>query len=131
MKTRMDDVASTANETTSSAELTVEVSRLSSFSIVLVIIGLIVGGVLVGQDLIQAAAVRATISQIEKFNTAAHAFQLKYSCLPGDCATAGNFGFVARGSAAGEGDGNGQRNSEAQEAGAIYKWESPQFSGGT
>jgi prepilin-type N-terminal cleavage/methylation domain-containing protein len=35
-------------------------------SIVLVIIGLIVGGVLVGRDLIKAAEVLATISQIEK-----------------------------------------------------------------
>jgi prepilin-type N-terminal cleavage/methylation domain-containing protein len=39
---------------------------LIEISIVLVIIGLIVGGVLVGHDLIRAAGVRATISQVEK-----------------------------------------------------------------
>jgi len=39
---------------------------LIELSIVLVIIGLIVGGVLVGHDLIRAAGVRATISQVEK-----------------------------------------------------------------
>ena len=38
---------------------------LIEMSIVLVIIGLVVGGVLVGQDLIRAAYERAQISQIE------------------------------------------------------------------
>jgi prepilin-type N-terminal cleavage/methylation domain-containing protein len=80
---------------------------LIELSIVLVIIGLIVGGILVGQDLIKAAALRAQISQIEKFNTAANTFREKYQCLPGDCANAANFGFVARGPNGGEGDGNG------------------------
>jgi hypothetical protein len=41
---------------------------------VLVVIGLIIGGILVGQDLIKAAEVRATISQIEKYQTAANTF---------------------------------------------------------
>ena len=50
-------------------------------SIVLVIIGLIVGGILVGQSLIAAAAVRAQISQIEKYNTAVNTFRDKYGGL--------------------------------------------------
>ena len=37
---------------------------LIELSIVLVIIGLIVGGVLVGQDLIKGAEIRATVAQI-------------------------------------------------------------------
>jgi prepilin-type N-terminal cleavage/methylation domain-containing protein len=80
---------------------------LIELSIVLVIIGLIVGGVLVGQDLINAAEIRATISQIEKYRTAVNAFRIKYNCLPGDCANAANYGFAARGSYPGEGDGDG------------------------
>jgi prepilin-type N-terminal cleavage/methylation domain-containing protein len=44
---------------------------LIEMSIVLVVIGLIVGGVLVGRDLIRAAGVRATVTQIEKYSTAA------------------------------------------------------------
>ena len=82
---------------------------LIELSIVLVIIGLIVGGVLVGQDLIRAAEVRATISQIEKYNTAVNTFRGKYNALPGDinASTATAFGFTARGTTAGEGDGNG------------------------
>lgn len=58
---------------------------LVELSLVLVIIGLIVGGVLVGRDLISSANIRAGISQIEKYNTAVNTFKLKYDCLPGDC----------------------------------------------
>jgi len=83
---------------------------LIELSIVLVIIGLLVGGVLVGQDLISAAAVRAQISQIEKYQTAVNTFRVKYGYLPGDIPdpTASAFGFYARGGGAqAEGDGNG------------------------
>jgi prepilin-type N-terminal cleavage/methylation domain-containing protein len=82
---------------------------LIEMSIVLVIIGLIVGGVLVGQSLIAAATMRAQITQIEKFNTAANTFYGKYGYLPGDiCANAvTQFGFVTRAGGRGRGDCNG------------------------
>jgi prepilin-type N-terminal cleavage/methylation domain-containing protein len=92
---------------------------LIELSIVLVIIGLIVGGVLVGQDLIRAAEIRATVSQLEKYNSAVNTFRSKYSALPGDMpvtaaisfglnsATAGVGGGSAMTGAAGLGDGNG------------------------
>lgn len=82
---------------------------LIELSIVLVIIGLIVGGVLVGQDLIRAAEVRAQISQIEKYNTAVNTFRGKYNALPGDIKDpdASSFGFAPRGTQPGQGDGNG------------------------
>jgi len=82
---------------------------LIELSIVLVIIGLIVGGVLVGQDLIRAGEVRATITQVEKYNTAANTFRGRFGYLPGDIPnpTAGQFGFATRGVYYGEGDGNG------------------------
>lgn len=82
---------------------------LIELSIVLVIIGLIVGGILTGQDLINAASIRAQISQIEKYQTAVRTFQNKYGNLPGDIPNpqATNFGFKSRGAYAGEGDGNG------------------------
>ena len=51
---------------------------LIELSIVLVIIGLIVGGVLVGQDLIYAAKVRAQATQFERLKTAVYTFQGKY-----------------------------------------------------
>lgn len=82
---------------------------LIELSIVLIIIGLIVGGILVGADLINAAAIRAQITQIEKYNTAVHTFQNKYGGLPGDLSStlASQFGFNSRPGYAGQGDGNG------------------------
>jgi prepilin-type N-terminal cleavage/methylation domain-containing protein len=61
---------------------------LIEMSIVLVIIGLIVGGILVGQQLILAATLRAQVTQIEGFKTAVATFRGKYNCIPGDCANA-------------------------------------------
>src|ERR1700743_3469732 len=69
---------------------------LIELSIVLVIIGLIVGGILVGQDMIKAAEVRAQISQIEKYNQAVNTFKAKFQAIPGDMgvSTATQFGFT-------------------------------------
>jgi len=77
---------------------------------VLVIIGLLVAGVLTGQDLILAAKIRATTSQYRSYNTAANAFYNKYNNYPGDIpsslAEAFGFSYVAGGNAA-QGDGDG------------------------
>ncbi len=97
---------------------------LIELSIVLVIIGLIVGGVLVGQDLIRAAEVRATITQIEKYNTAVNTFRVKFNSLPGDMAasTAAQFGFTTRGgTTAGHGDGNGAIEGDAASTNGLYQ----------
>lgn len=82
---------------------------LIELSIVLVIIGLIVGGILTGRDLIDVASQRAQIAQIIKYNTAARTFQGKYGYLPGDIPNpyAPNFGFQTRGTVIGSGDGDG------------------------
>jgi prepilin-type N-terminal cleavage/methylation domain-containing protein len=82
---------------------------LIEMSIVLVVIGLLIGSVLVGQDMIRAAEVRAQITQIEKYNTAVNTFHNKYGALPGDLnqQVANTFGLIARGSSPGQGDGNG------------------------
>lgn len=61
---------------------------LIELSIVLVIIGLIVGGVLVGQDLIRAAQIRSVVKDIEQYKTAVYTFRTKYDCLAGDCPNA-------------------------------------------
>jgi prepilin-type N-terminal cleavage/methylation domain-containing protein len=82
---------------------------LIELSIVLVIIGLAVGSVLVGQDLIRAGAVRSQIAQIDKFQTAVRTFQGKYEALPGDLNSmiAQKYGFAGHGPERGTGDGNG------------------------
>ncbi len=54
----------------------------------LVIIGLVIGGVLVGRDLIEASRIRQMGSEINSINTAITTFKLKYNCLPGDCLNA-------------------------------------------
>lgn len=71
-------------------------ARLAAFtlielSIVLVIIGLIVGGALVGQDLIEATKYRNLISQKEQVVAAVNTFRLKYDALPGDMNNATTF----------------------------------------
>lgn len=86
---------------------------LIELSIVLVIIGLIVGGVLVGQDLIKAAEIRATIAQYEKYNAAMNTFRAKYNGMPGDLTAASSTAFGldptagAHAGTTGLGDGNG------------------------
>ncbi len=74
---------------------------LIELSIVLVIIGLVLGGVLIGRDLIESATLRRQISQYEQLQLAANSFEGKYKCLPGDCAQAGDFGLGD------DGDGDG------------------------
>jgi prepilin-type N-terminal cleavage/methylation domain-containing protein len=82
---------------------------LVELAIVLVIIGLIVGGVLVGQDLIKAAEIRATTSDLERYNAAANTFRNKYNGVPGDllASRAAQFNLTPRDGSAGHGDGNG------------------------
>lgn len=57
---------------------------LVEMSLVLVIIGLIIGGVVAGQDLIRAATIRTVVTDLEKYNTASTTFRSKYGGLPGD-----------------------------------------------
>jgi prepilin-type N-terminal cleavage/methylation domain-containing protein len=96
---------------------------LIELSIVLVIIGLIVGGILVGQDMIKAAEVRATTAQIEKYNSATNTFRSKYNYIPGDVPTsvATTLGIFADtgGGTVGRQDGNGLL--EGQAAGAVVQ----------
>ena len=90
---------------------------LIELSIVLVIIGLIVGGVLVGQDMIVTARLRAIITEREKFHTAVDTFLVKYNCYPGTCINATDFFGVsttgcpipAGGTSQGTCDGDGGR----------------------
>lgn len=57
---------------------------LVELSIVLVILGLLTGGILGGQELIRAAEMRAVTTEFQSFQTATNAFQDKYMALPGD-----------------------------------------------
>lgn len=80
---------------------------LVELAIVLVIIGLIVSGVLVGQDLIKAAELRATLRQHQEFQVAVNTFIGKYNGIPGDI-NGTKYGLTGGCTgAANLGDGNG------------------------
>lgn len=64
---------------------------LVELAIVLVIIGLIVGGVMVGQDLITQSELKSVLKDKEYYQAATSTFRLKYNCLPGDCPNAYDF----------------------------------------
>lgn len=64
---------------------------LIELSIVMVIIGLIVGGILAGKALIQQAEVRSAASKLLQFDSSYNAFRLKYNCIMGDCPNATDF----------------------------------------
>lgn len=61
---------------------------LIEMSIVIVIIGLLIGGVLVGQSLIRSAELQTVTTDMSQFQTAAKQFQDQYYALPGDFSTA-------------------------------------------
>lgn len=70
---------------------------LVELSIVLVIIGLIVSSVLVGQDLVRQAELRSTVTQYEQFQAAVKTFNTKYNALPGDIQGATLYGWTGDG----------------------------------
>ena len=85
---------------------------LVEIAIVLVIIGLLLGGILKGQELITSARVRNLITQIDGVKTAFYGFQDRYRALPGDFSqadtqipgeTAGNTAVDGNGNAIVEG----------------------------
>jgi prepilin-type N-terminal cleavage/methylation domain-containing protein len=82
---------------------------LVELALVLVIIGLVIGGVMVGQDLIFSAKIRAQIKQVEEMETAYNTFKVKYNCTAGDCANATEFFGTtdAQGNAVNNGNGDG------------------------
>ncbi len=61
---------------------------LMEISIVLVIIGLVIGGILMSKEMIFTAGIRKQVRQVEEYTIAYGTFKLKYHCMPGDCANA-------------------------------------------
>lgn len=57
---------------------------LLELSVVLVLIGLLTGAILAGQELVKASAIRGSISDLEKYYSAVATFRSKYTGLPGD-----------------------------------------------
>lgn len=82
---------------------------LVELAIVLMIIGLLIGGILRGQELMENARVTTTIQQTKAYDGAATAFRDAYSAMPGDMQVPNNrLPNCPTGSQCGTaGDGNG------------------------
>jgi len=92
---------------------------LVELAIVLVIIGLIVSSVMIGQTLVKSASIRAAIQQIDAVQSGVNAFRSKYRGLPGDIyyGDASSYGLSTIASSSvtnttGRGDGNGVLQSD-------------------
>lgn len=72
---------------------------LVELSIVLVILGLLTGGILAGQNLIRASELRSVTTQRDQVISAVHTFRDKYFALPGDMRNATNFWGAAHATA--------------------------------
>lgn len=57
---------------------------LVELAIALMVIGLLIGGVLKGQELIENARVTATVRQLKAYDTAVMVFRNTYNAIPGD-----------------------------------------------
>jgi len=78
---------------------------LVEIAIVLVIIGLLLGGVLKGQEMIKNAEIRSVITDVQGLTTAMYAYRDRYNALPGDDKNAIVNSSSATGVAIGNGDG--------------------------
>lgn len=76
---------------------------LIELSVVIVIIGLIVAGIVAGQSLVKQAQFRAVISEANSYKVAYNNFKLTYDALPGDFKNASNYW-----SSTTDGNGNGE-----------------------
>ncbi len=82
---------------------------LVELAVVMVIIGLLIGGILKGQEMIANAQVTSTIAQTKALDAATGTFRDIYAAFPGDMAAADT--RLAGVAAANSGDGNLQLNS--------------------
>jgi prepilin-type N-terminal cleavage/methylation domain-containing protein len=73
---------------------------LVELSIVLVILGLLIGGILSGQSLIRASELRAVSVDYQRYSAATQSFRDKYFAIPGDMANAVRFWGAAAGGTA-------------------------------
>lgn len=107
---------------------------LVELSIVLVILGLLVGGILAGQSLIRASELRAVGTESSRYRTAFLAFRDKYFAVPGDMLTATSVwgddntncpdAAIANGTPGtcnGNGDGNIDKPAAASTTGENYQ----------
>ncbi|MFN7709997.1 MAG: prepilin-type N-terminal cleavage/methylation domain-containing protein [Holosporales bacterium] len=90
---------------------------LVELAVVLVIVGILVGGVLKGQDLLENARLKSVLQQVNEIRVAVSTFMVKYDALPGDFDQAKNYIDAALKNGGGNGiiDGPGLANDASGE----------------
>jgi prepilin-type N-terminal cleavage/methylation domain-containing protein len=92
---------------------------LVELSIVIVIIGLIVAGLVGGQSLVRQAQLRGAISELTGFDVALNAFKLEYEAFPGDMKNATSYW----GGATSDGDGNNKLDWDDYITEGYWAWQ--------
>ncbi len=105
---------------------------LVELSIVLVILGLLTGGILTGQNLIRAAELRSIVTEFQNYQTAVYTFRDKYFALPGDMTNATDFWGTATGcpndgTTSGVCNGNGDGVIASASGAMIHHCENQEF----
>ncbi len=100
---------------------------LVELSIVLVIIGLLIGGVLKGQSMIENAKVKRFASDVDGLVAATYSYQDKFNALPGDDAR----GLTDTHGSLANGNGDGLFNSNAEDADVYRSLITEQFLSGS
>lgn len=91
---------------------------LVEIAIALIIIGLVIGGIFVGQAMIKSSELNKVMTDVNKYIAAVNTFKLKYDCLPGDCDNATIF-FPSTTN----GDGNGYIDNIYVNPEESFAWE--------
>lgn len=89
---------------------------LIELSVVIVIIGLIVAGIVGGQSLVKQSQLKGIIADIDKFKVASNTFKLQYDAWPGDMKNATAYWPTV----AGDGDGDRYINQGNE---GLYFWQ--------
>lgn len=105
----------TPQRSSSLRQFTIPGFTLIELAIVLVVIGIIAGAVIKGQDLMESAKIRSVMNDINRFRLAITMYQETYGALPGDDAKASiHFGD-------GVTNGNGDGKIENDEVNAFWQ----------
>lgn len=104
---------------------------LVEISIVLVIIGLLIGGILAARSMIETAQINAQVRQLQQLDVATNAFVVKFNALPGDAKLpTAETPLIVTGRPTGNGNGLIEEWSDGEgcSGGArVYTWECANF----
>lgn len=92
---------------------------LVELAVVMIIVGLLIGGILKGQEMIANAQVTATTAQMQGLTAATNTFRDQYDAFPGDMANASTRLLNCNADPCDDGDGDARIDNNVGEAPAI------------